>query len=264
MSVSTDHVLHIEVRAHDDVVMADQNSRAYHPYLYPFLGIYKLLTDFNVSRPILYSTTIALIQSAIITLGYTYISFKYVHWFVTHHLLNFSYFNLRPLFGWIEYGTRRRMSTQNMEWYTAALLTLFQAAVLSNALVGYKLRVQGIKAGSTLLASRPRKQLVVTEEKKSSGGLLYRLVKGAIWTTFITPVYAIPGLGQALYIFLRAPSITRTYLDMFAATQYSTYKVSSIAFGVPAGLLQSVPFVGHFFVITNCVGMAMWIQDLEG
>lgn len=258
-------------------------SPLYHAYLYPLFGIYRLATDLRVAKPILLSTFVALLQSGIVTAGYVYFSFPYVHWFVTHHLLAFTYFNLRPVLRAIEYITGSRVSVVDMEWYTAGILTLFQAAVLANALVGYRLRVQGVKAGTAVLSTGPGRSNqrqsrgqqvkraaqaeVQAERRNGPGGVtgfIWRIVKNTMWTTFITPIYAVPVVGQVLFAFLRAPNVTRNYLSMFKAQEHGTrHNIGAIGFGIVAAFLQSVPFLGHFFVITNCVGIALWVQDLE-
>lgn len=35
------------------------------------------------------------------------------------------------------------------------------------------------------------------------------------------------------------------------------------SFGVPAAMLELVPFVGIFFAFTNTCGAALWASDLE-
>lgn len=246
-----------------------KRSPLYQSYLYPIFGIYRLCTDYTVAKPILFSTSIALVQSTIITGGYTYISFKYIHWFVQRHLLNFSYFNLRPMFSFIQYVSSQRLTSDQMEWYTAAFLTLFQAAILSNSLIGYRIRAQGKRAGEAVLSARPRrKQTSVKvredQERSFAGNFLWRFAKDALWSTFILPIYAIPLAGQLIYAFIRAPNITGSYLSMFRSAQVAqSHRIGIIGFGIVAGILSSLPFVGHFFSISNSVGIALWIQDLE-
>ena len=245
-----------------------KRSPVYQAWLYPLFGVHRLLTDWQTGKPIIKATSIALGQSIVITGGYCYISFKYVFWFVKNHLLNFSYFNLRPFFRLIERLSGENISTDTMEWWTAAILTLAQAAILSNSLVGYKIRAQGKTAGEAVLASKARRQPnIKTEEKvekRRSGNFIFRFIYNSLWTTFITPIYTIPVVGQLLFAYLRAPAITGRYLAMFRAHDLGkAHRYSAIGFGVVAGLLQSTPFVGHLFSITNSVGAAMWIQDLE-
>lgn len=246
-----------------------QRNPVYQSWLYPLFGLYRLCSDLSVARPILWSTTVAVVQSGIITAGYTYVSFKYVKWFVSRHLLNFSYFNLRPLFQGVQYVTAHRLSAEDMEWYTAAILTLFQAAILSNSLIGYRIRAQGKRAGDAVLSTRPRnKQINVktreTQERTIAGNFLWRFVKNTIWNTVILPIYTIPVAGQLIYAFIRAPNITARYLSMFNAHEIaSSHRFGVIGFGILAGLLSGIPFVGHIFSISNSVGAAMWIQDLE-
>lgn len=245
-----------------------QRNPVYQSWLYPIFGIHRLGTDMAVAKPILYSTFVALFQSGIITAGYVYISFKYVYWFVTKHLLNFSYFNLRPLFGVIQYVSGQNLTTTQMEWATAALLTLFQAAVLSNSLIGYRIRAQGKRAGEAVLSSKPRNKHVPvqtreSQERRQSGGFVWRLAKNSLWNTFIIPIYTFPVVGQVLYAYLRAPAITSSYLALFQSSVARDHKYGAIGFGVVAGLLSALPFVGHIFSITNAVGAALWIQDLE-
>lgn len=246
-----------------------RRNPVYQSWLYPLFGVHRLCTDLTIARPIVYSTTIALLQSGIITGGYVYISFKYVHWFVTRHLLNFSYFNLRPLFRAIQLVSRQGLTAEECEWYTAALLTIFQAAVLSNSLIGYRIRAQGKRAGDALLSAKPRrKQVPITvyerQERGYAGSFVWRFVKNSLWNTFILPIYAVPVAGQLIYAFLRAPSITGRYLSLFDSYDLAKdHRFGIIGFGIVAGILSGLPFVGHFFSITNSVGAALWIQDLE-
>lgn len=247
-----------------------RRNPVYQSWFYPFLGFRRLVTDMEIAKPIVRSTAWALIQSGIITSGYVYLSFKYVHWFVTKHLLNFSYFNLRPMFRLLQYLTGRHLTTEQMEWATAALLTLFQAAILSNSLIGYKIRVQGKRAGLAVLSSRPRRVLKATvdkeqvQERRASGNFLWRLVKNTLWNTMVIPIYTIPIVGQFLFAFLRAPNITSNYLYAFQADKLAAeHRYSAIGFGLVAGFLSAVPLIGHMFSITNHVGAALWIQDME-
>lgn len=246
-----------------------KRNPVYQPWLYPLFGIHRLCSDFSVAKPIVYSTTIALLQSGIITGGYVYVSFKYVHWFVTRHLLNFSYFNLRPLFRAIQTVSGQSLTAEQCEWYTAGLLTLFQAAILSNSLIGYKIRAQGKRAGDAVLATKSRRKqvpVVVRENQELgyAGNFLWRFIKNSLWNTLILPIYAVPVAGQLIYAFIRAPSITSNYLSMFNSYDLAkSHRYGVIGFGIIAGLLSALPFIGHLFHITNSVGIALWIQDLE-
>lgn len=157
------------------------------------------------------------------------------------------------MFGLFERYNGTDLTSDDMEWYTAALLTLSQAALLSNSLAGHKVRAQGQRAGDAVLASRPRQaqtpvQVRETQARSFAGNFLWRLAKDALWSTFVLPIYAIPVIGQLLYMFIRAPNITDRYLSMFASKDIvNDYRFVAIGFGMVAGLLSNMPFIGHFF-----------------
>lgn len=102
------------------------------------------------------------------------------------------------------------------------------------------------------------------QERGYAGNFIWRFAKDTIWSVFVLPIYAVPVIGQLIYAFIRAPTITANYLSMFRSTKLAeSHRLGAIGFGIVAGVLSSIPFVGHLLSISNSVGIALWIQDLE-
>lgn len=87
------------------------------------------------------------------------------------------------------------------------------------------------------------------------------------------PLNFIPAVGTVLFIIMQGkrfgPNAHARYFQLkgFSASQKEQYieerKAAYTSFGVPAVLLEMVPFVGIFFAFTNQVGAALWAADLE-
>ena len=83
----------------------------------------------------------------------------------------------------------------------------------------------------------------------------------------------IPGVGTALFILLQGrnfgPLAHGRYFQLknMSKTQQSEWvsvrRAAYTSFGVPAVLLEMVPFVGMAFAFTNTVGAALWAADVE-
>jgi hypothetical protein len=56
---------------------------------------------------------------------------------------------------------------------------------------------------------------------------------------------------------------SRIYSVSLNDTTSTTNYLHTTRFGVPAMLLEMIPFVGIFFSFTNTVGAALWAADLE-
>jgi len=87
------------------------------------------------------------------------------------------------------------------------------------------------------------------------------------------PLNMIPGVGTALFILLQGrnfgPMAHARYFQLksMSKSQQGEWvgerRAAYTGFGVPAVLLEMVPFVGMAFAFTNTVGAALWAADVE-
>jgi len=87
------------------------------------------------------------------------------------------------------------------------------------------------------------------------------------------PLNFIPVVGPILFLLLQArkfgPAAHTRYFQLKGMNKNQKdqwvheRKAEYIGFGIPAMLLEMVPFVGIFFSFTNHVGAALWAADLE-
>lgn len=87
------------------------------------------------------------------------------------------------------------------------------------------------------------------------------------------PLNFIPVVGTVMFVFLQGkklgPTVHTRYFqlkgmkksqrDEFVERRQAAYT----SFGVPAVLLEMIPFFGIFFAFTNTVGAALWAADIE-
>jgi uncharacterized protein involved in cysteine biosynthesis len=87
------------------------------------------------------------------------------------------------------------------------------------------------------------------------------------------PLNMIPGVGTIIFILLQGRSFgTMAHARYFQlknmqksqqAKWLHERRAAYTGFGVPAVLLEMIPFVGMAFAFTNTVGAALWAADLE-
>jgi hypothetical protein len=87
------------------------------------------------------------------------------------------------------------------------------------------------------------------------------------------PLNMIPVVGTVLFIFLQArragPTAHARYFQLKGWNQsqkeqfVEKKKAAYTGYGVPAVLLEMIPFVGIGFAFTNAVGAALWAADME-
>jgi len=87
------------------------------------------------------------------------------------------------------------------------------------------------------------------------------------------PLNFVPVIGPVLFLILQSrkfgPAAHARYFQLkgMSKNQRDQWvhdrKAEYTAFGIPAMLLEMIPFVGIFFSFTNTVGAALWAADLE-
>jgi len=97
--------------------------------------------------------------------------------------------------------------------------------------------------------------------------------KALIRYVMYLPLNFIPVVGTVLFIILQGrksgPAAHARYFQLkkMSAHQKEEFiekrKAAYTSFGVPAVLLELIPFVGIFFAFTNTCGAALWAADIE-
>ncbi|KAF2404074.1 hypothetical protein EJ06DRAFT_526181 [Trichodelitschia bisporula] len=97
--------------------------------------------------------------------------------------------------------------------------------------------------------------------------------KAIIRNLMYLPLNFIPIVGTAIYIILQGkrsgPAALARYFQLKGMTarqreeHVEKHRGAYTSFGVPAVLLEMVPFVGIFFAFTNTVGAALWAAEME-
>jgi hypothetical protein len=87
------------------------------------------------------------------------------------------------------------------------------------------------------------------------------------------PLNLIPVVGTVIFVILQGKRFgPQAHARYFQLKQMSKHqreefvekrKAAYTSFGVPAVLLELIPFVGIFFAFTNTVGAALWASDIE-
>ena len=87
------------------------------------------------------------------------------------------------------------------------------------------------------------------------------------------PLNFIPVVGTVIFIILQGKRFgPQAHARYFQLKQMSKHqreefvekrKAAYTSFGVPAVLLELIPFIGIFFAFTNTVGAALWASDIE-
>src|ERR1700761_3837896 len=87
------------------------------------------------------------------------------------------------------------------------------------------------------------------------------------------PLNFIPVVGTVLFVILQGKRFgPQAHARYFQLKQMSKHqreefvekrKAAYTSFGVPAVLLELIPFIGIFFAFTNTVGAALWASDIE-
>jgi uncharacterized protein involved in cysteine biosynthesis len=101
-----------------------------------------------------------------------------------------------------------------------------------------------------------------------------RFTPSAILRYFIyLPLNMIPIVGTVIFILLQGrrfgPNAHARYFQLKGWDKQKKEewlekkRAAYTSFGVPATLLEMIPFVGIFFAFTNTVGAALWAADLE-
>ncbi|ODQ54252.1 hypothetical protein SAICODRAFT_6535 [Saitoella complicata NRRL Y-17804] len=274
--------------------------------LYPLLGIPRLLTTSTLLKPIAFTSAIAAGVTGV-WVKYAFGPTLYLvrsEWF--GWLIPFkSYTKIMGQIFWrgvdlVKYvsssstnskleqwgfGVLDKMRALDTQWWMAVVFTLIQAGVVVNYLVGWRIRAEAAKVGHAVLAAERAKNrtsssstVKAVEEKevvkptpapKQKGNWIMRYTVNQIKSLLMTPIYAIPVLGQLLYAYTRAPQIASSYLlpldPVLARRLLNDPKEewSVRGFGLVAGMLGGVPILGSLFRVGSMVGGAMLLAEVE-
>jgi len=145
-----------------------------------------------------------------------------------------------------------------------ALLDTFDGTLVSKNQTNIVSEGRQLKAGSDSMARLGK--LVKKPFAKFTPKALIRYL-------MYLPLNFIPVVGTVLFILLQGrktgPQAHARYFQLkkMSAHQKEEFvekrQAAYTSFGVPATLLELVPFVGIFFAFTNTCGAALWAADLE-
>ncbi|KAF1965093.1 hypothetical protein BU23DRAFT_585202 [Bimuria novae-zelandiae CBS 107.79] len=171
---------------------------------------------------------------------------------------------------------------------TTILLVLSEASTVFNVLSkNFLIDDALIDTFDGTLLARNQQELVSQERQMKKGGADYMARLGKIsrkpfekWSPkaiiryfMYLPLNMIPVVGTVLFVILQGrkfgPTAHARYFQLKKMDKrqkeefIEARKAAYTSFGVPATLLELVPFAGIFFSFTNTVGAALWAADIE-
>ncbi|KAG8923327.1 hypothetical protein FRC01_012888 [Tulasnella sp. 417] len=248
---------------------------------YCIVGIYRLITDGNVRRPVWDKCKHGVVRGAAVAGVWTFFTYGIQHAFVKYWLLKTPRFS--TMTEYTLYGYTIPLATYATFIFMSSQITGIIKFFLSKNLVIAKTR-----AWDQVVASRgkgpdfwgpyveewerpPKVQIGGFEWEKWVGGWIGRyIIRNAIVVplNLFVPFAGIPisaavrSISTARY--LHSPYfLTKKMTPLEIATYMEERKVAYYLFGFTAALLEMIPIAGLVFSISNRVGASMWAFDLE-
>ncbi|KAG8946346.1 hypothetical protein FRC04_011892 [Tulasnella sp. 424] len=248
---------------------------------YCIVGIYRLITDKNVRKPVWDKCKHGLVRGAAVAGVWTFFTYSIQHTIVKYWLLKTPRFS--------------SMSEYTIYGYTIPLATyatfIFMSSQITSIIkffLSKNLTIAKNRAWDQVVASRgkgpdfwgpyveewerpPKVQIGGFQWEKWVGGWIGRYI---IRNALVVPLNLfVPFAGIPISAATRAISTAR-YLHspyflakkmtpLEIATYMEERKTSYYLFGFTAALLEMIPLAGLLFSISNRVGASMWAFDLE-
>ena len=252
------------------------------PPVYCVVGIYRLLTDPSIRKPVWDKCRHGVRRGGIVGLVWAALTWKIQKAFVGYFLLNsprFTGLSTDSVFGYqvpLDIGT-----------YATLLFLGDQITGILYFFLSRNLRIARERAWDQTLASRgkpaefwgayveewqkpPRADPAPPKWEKWVGNTMIRI---AISKLVLAPLNFIPFLGLGISAWMKALSTSRGLhapyfkLKKMTPAQIATYmeerKWDYRAFGFTAALFESIPIIGIGMTISNRIASAMWAHDLE-
>ncbi|KAF8529711.1 hypothetical protein BU17DRAFT_24936, partial [Hysterangium stoloniferum] len=259
-----------------------RESRLNFPPLYAAVGIYRLLTDPKLFRPIWDKVRHGAQRGIIVGLGWTVLTFKIQRGFVRFFLINSprvtglshdTIFGYSVPFDIVTYATVMFLSSQvNM------ILTFFLSRNLRTAADrAWDLTVQSRGKGPDFWGPYVEEWQVPPQVVE--GGKWWhkwvsnRITRIVIRKVLLAPLDLYPFVGILISSWLKSIGTARyLHRSYFSSKKMTPHQIALFmeerkwgyrVFGFTASLLEGFPIVGLGFRISNRIGAAMWAHDLE-
>ncbi|GAA95833.1 uncharacterized protein L969DRAFT_18258 [Mixia osmundae IAM 14324] len=250
--------------------------------VYCLVGLYRLLTDASLWRPIWQKTSTSAKQGALIA----------ALWFIATIPFNRLYcrfFMKRNLL--FKYEDDSKWLGVNILTYASLMMGLGQASMILEFYIAKQLKAARVHAYDATVASRGKDasfwQPYVEEWKEppidrarraAQKSSFYSRLSSPLIRIFITkillhPLNFVPFLGIIIGAVLKSLTLARTlHQPYFLAKKMSAFEQELFiteriyeyrAFGFVAAVLERLPIVGIVLSISNRIGAAMMAHDLE-
>jgi len=250
--------------------------------VYNIVGIYRLLADAKLRKPIWDKLKHGLTRGAVVGLVWGVATYRFQRAFVSIFLINtprvtgLSHDNV--------FGYAVPVAT-----YATVLFLSTQIQMILKFFVGKNLRIARDRAWDQTLASRgkavdfwgpyveewerPPRVGTSTTRPKWERWITSGLGRMAIKRAILLPLNFLPVVGIIVSAGLKSLGTARfLHKPYFESKKMSKHEVALFMeerawdyrlFGFTSALLESAPLIGIFFTISNRVGACMWAFDLE-
>ncbi|CAE6437101.1 unnamed protein product [Rhizoctonia solani] len=228
------------------------------PPVYCVVGIYRLLTDPLIRKPVWDKCRHGVRRGGLVGLAWAVMTWKLQKAFVGYFLLStprFTGLSTDSVFGYqipLDVGT-----------YATLLFLGDQLTGILNFFLSRNLRIAKDRAWDQTIASRGKGE-------DFWGGYVEVTDEGIV---VLAPLNFIPFLGLGISAWMKALSTSRGLhspyfkLKKMTPTEIAVFmeerKWDYRAFGFMAALLESIPIIGIGFTISNRIASCMWAHDLE-
>jgi len=233
-------------------------------YLYPLKGIFYFLSNRTLWRPFLSRLLPALTTAASVTAAM--FLFTYLPQVALLTLVNGPLAVVTTIALVLSESATITYVISRAMFIDEALVDTFDATLITKSLTPLVAKGRVVKGSGAADAVGRLGKLVKNP--------LERFTPSAIIRYFMyLPLNMIPVVGTVLFIILQGkrlgPNAHTRYFQLKGMgsrekkewVQKRTGAYTS--FGVPATVLEMIPFVGIFFAFTNTVGAALWAVDIE-
>ncbi|KAJ1302982.1 hypothetical protein OPQ81_003274 [Rhizoctonia solani] len=236
------------------------------PPVYCVVGIYRLLTDPSIRKPVWDKCRHGVRRGGIVGLVWAVLTWKIQKAFVGYFLLStprFTGLSNDRVFGYqvpLDVGT-----------YATLLFLGDQLTGILNFFLSLEERGEDFWGGYVEEWEQPPR--VNADPPKWEKYVGNRFLRIAISKLILAPLNFIPFLGLGISAWMKALSTSRGLHDPYFKLKKMTPKEIAVfvderkwdyrAFGFVAALLESIPIIGIGFTISNRIASCMWAHDLE-
>lgn len=252
------------------------------PPSYVVVGVYRLVTDKSLYVPIWNKCKHGIIRGLAVGAGWAVLTFGLQRKFVKLFLINSPSVTGLSHDSIMGFKMPFDVPTYATFFFLASQLTFILTFFLSR-----NLRIARQRAWDLTIASRGKGPDFwspyveecdvppVLDDQKWAGleGVKGWLLSYTVKRVILFPLHVVPFVGIFISAFFKsmdtARYLHRPYFESKKMTRHQTalfvaeHQWDYRTFGFAAALLETIPFIGLLFSVSNRIGAAMWAHDLE-